>query len=147
MMIVPSSAGSLVIAAMAALFFIVQVVFSPAPKKSHWNRWAAGISLTVCIFSISMFFQYNFPEGAKNQFCERVQFSCLLFFMYVFSGFTFSYLLIWLLPIWQCQKCREMNNRLKWSIYDRIFQFCFVRDSVMLCHKKKQQLRVLRGFC
>ncbi len=90
--IVPSSVGSLCVAAIALTLLFFQGLIFLRKREYSWNAWGAGISLSTIIYSIGIFIEYNTPASTINHFAGRLEFVAIVLLIHCLYGFTLSYL-------------------------------------------------------
>ena len=90
--IVLQSAGSLAVAVLALIMFILQAAFFLRKTQLSWYGWSAAISLSAMLYSIGIFFEYNTPAGPLNRFAGILEWAAIICLIHCLYGFTFSYL-------------------------------------------------------
>ena len=86
--IVPASAGSLVVAAVAMVFMVFQGWLATRRLHFVWNAWGAALSLSVSVYGLTGFCQFNSGPTPINHIIELIQYT--IFVCCVHSGFGFS---------------------------------------------------------
>ena len=90
--IVPSSAGTVAVAAIALTFATFQFWLSLKRSEFHWSRWAGALSVVTVVFAVAVFIQFNSPAGRMNHLAELMQYAAVLLMVHCVYGFTFAYL-------------------------------------------------------
>ncbi len=88
--IVPSSAGTLCVAAvaMATLSFLLWRRAIGTGDKA--GGWGAQLAATTVLYSLAVFVQFNSPEGSANHFAEKLQYVCFPALVHGVHGYTFE---------------------------------------------------------
>ena len=92
--IVLQSSGSLAIAFLALIMFLLQATFFFKKSQLTWYAWSAAISLSSILYSIGVFIEYNTPSGSLNRFAGILEWVGIICLIHCVYGFTFSYLKI-----------------------------------------------------
>lgn len=90
--IVFQSAGSLSVAVVALIMFLMQVLFFLKNRQFTWYAWSAAISFASLLYSVSIFIEYNTPLGSLNRFSGLMEFTAIILLIQSIFGFTCSYL-------------------------------------------------------
>jgi len=86
--IVPASAGPLAVAAVAMFFAVFQGWLATRRHHFAWNAWGAAMSLSVSVYGLTGFCQFNAGTTPTNHIIELIQYT--MFVCIVHSGFGFS---------------------------------------------------------
>ncbi|MFO8111237.1 MAG: PAS domain S-box protein, partial [Desulfosalsimonadaceae bacterium] len=90
--IILGSAGSLSVAMVALLMFILQVLFFVKRPQYTWYAWATAMSFCALLYAVSVFLEYNTSAGPLNRFSGILEWTALVCLIHSVYGFTFSYL-------------------------------------------------------
>lgn len=90
--IILGSAGSLSVAMVALLMFILQVLFFVKRPRCTWYVWASAMSFSALLYAVSIFLEYNTSAGPLNRFSGILEWTALVCLIHSLYGFTFSYL-------------------------------------------------------
>ncbi len=90
--IILQSAGSLSVAIIALLMFILQCLLFIKRREKPWYAWSAAISFSAVLYTTGVFIEYNTPAGALNRFSGILEFAALILLIHCMYGFTYSYL-------------------------------------------------------
>jgi signal transduction histidine kinase/DNA-binding NarL/FixJ family response regulator len=90
--IVPASAGSLAVAAIAMFFTVFQGWLATRRHHFAWNAWGAAMSLFVSVYVLTGFCQFNAGATPINHIIELIQYTTFVCCVHSGFGFSLSYL-------------------------------------------------------
>jgi signal transduction histidine kinase/CheY-like chemotaxis protein len=85
------STGALLVAAAGLMFCLFQLWQYFWRLGQGWNLWGGAIALSMAVYSVAAFFDYNLGPGWTDFFVERVKYSCLVVLVHCLFGFTIAY--------------------------------------------------------
>jgi signal transduction histidine kinase len=90
--IVPASAGPLAVAAVAMVFTFFQGWLATRQLHFIWNAWGGALSLSVSVYGLTGFCQFNSGPTPINHIIELIQYSTFVCIVHSAFGFSFAYL-------------------------------------------------------
>jgi len=96
--IIPASTGSLVVAAVAMFFTVFQGWLATRRLHFVWNAWGTALSLSVSIYGLTGFCQFNAGTTPINHIIELIQYTIFVCIVHSGFGFSLAYLGI---PAWR----------------------------------------------